>query len=92
VIPPLYLPQSDWFLAPLAPTLESIDVLQWNQSRSMPWLQFFWRLDHGERVPCAFCAGYRAPFTPSEEVVELADDNRVHLDAEYRCLIAWGGR
>ena len=48
-----------------------------------------WHLDHGERVPRALCAGCRMPIGDSE-AMDLADDNRVHLDPDYRCLIAWG--
>ena len=49
-----------------------------------------WHLDHGERVPRALCAGCRRPFVPGDDVLDLADDNRVHFDAD--CLIAWGDR
>jgi len=49
-------------------------------------------LDHGERVPRALCAGCRSPIAPGDDFLALADDNRVHFDADYRCLIAWGER
>jgi hypothetical protein len=48
-----------------------------------------WHLEHGERVPRALCAGCRRPIGDGE-ALDLADDNVVHIDAEYRCLIAWG--
>jgi hypothetical protein len=51
-----------------------------------------WHFDHGERVPRALCAGCRHPIASGDEVLDLADDNRVHLDADYRCLIAFGER
>jgi hypothetical protein len=38
-----------------------------------------WHLEHGERVPRALCAGCRRPFAPSDEGLDLADGNRVHL-------------
>jgi hypothetical protein len=52
-----------------------------------------WHLDHGERVPRHLCAGCRQPIDPAyDEILDLADDNRVHLADGYRCLIAWGRR
>jgi hypothetical protein len=52
-----------------------------------------WHLERGERVPRALCAGCRRPFVPGDLALdELADNNRVHFDADYRCLIAWGER
>lgn len=38
------------------------------------------------------CAGCRRPFRRGEEVLDLADTNRVHLADGYACLIAWGER
>jgi len=38
------------------------------------------------------CAGCRAPIAEGVEKLELADGNTVHLDSDYRCLIAWGDR
>ena len=51
-----------------------------------------WHLDHGERVPRELCAGCRRPIASGDDVLDLADDNRVHFDADYRCLIAFGER
>jgi hypothetical protein len=51
-----------------------------------------WHLAHSERVGRAVCAGCRRFIGPREEVLDLADDNVTHIDAEYRCLIAWGER
>jgi hypothetical protein len=51
-----------------------------------------WHLAHGERVPRHLCAGCRQPIDTGQEVLDLADDNRVHLADGYRCLIAWGRR
>ena len=48
-----------------------------------------WHLEHGERVPRDLCAGCRMPIGDGA-AMDLADDNRVHLDPDYRCLIAWG--
>jgi hypothetical protein len=36
------------------------------------------------------CAGCRTPITEGSAALDLADGNRVHLDPNYRCLIAWG--
>jgi hypothetical protein len=43
-------------------------------------------------VPRDICAGCRRPILSGEETLELADDNRVHIDNDYQCLIAWGRR
>jgi hypothetical protein len=49
-----------------------------------------WHLNHGERVPRDTCAGCRCPFRRDDKILDLADNNRVHLAAGYGCLIAWG--
>jgi hypothetical protein len=36
------------------------------------------------------CAGCRRPILPGDEILDLADDNRVHLADGYACLIRWG--
>jgi hypothetical protein len=44
-------------------------------------------------VPHQLCAGCRKPIDPADdEILDLADDNRVHIDTDHRCLIAWGRR
>jgi hypothetical protein len=48
-----------------------------------------WHLEHGERVPRDQCAGCRMPLGDAA-AMDLADGNRVHLAADYACLIAWG--
>jgi hypothetical protein len=50
-------------------------------------------MQHGERLAPGLCAGSRAPIGDvgdGVDVLALADGNRVHLDPNYRCLIAWG--
>jgi hypothetical protein len=56
-------------------TGEAIDNIYISQAA---W-EMRWHLDHGERVPPTLCAGCRRPFAPGDEVLELADGNRVHL-------------
>jgi hypothetical protein len=54
-----------------------------------------WQLDHGERVTREVCASCRRPIAPSDEALDLADDNRVHFppgEHGYDCLIRHGER
>lgn len=54
-----------------------------------------WHLEHGERVPREVCAGCRRPFALGDEILDLADDNRVHFPSGgggYDCLIRHGNR
>jgi hypothetical protein len=45
------------------------------------------------REICAgLCASCRAPIGDHIDVLDLADGYRAHLDANYRCLIAWGAQ
>jgi hypothetical protein len=55
-------------------------------------LESEWHLALGERVPRDLCAGCRRPIAPGEDVLDLADDNRVHLADGYACLIQHGER
>jgi hypothetical protein len=44
----------------------------------------------GEKIAPGLCAGCHTPITEGSAALDLADRNRVHLDPNYRCLIAWG--
>jgi hypothetical protein len=73
---------------------------QSGQSRTNPGVspdpevlrEYLWHRRHGERIAPGLCAGCRGPITESSTALDLADGNRVHLDPDYRCLIAWGGQ
>jgi hypothetical protein len=58
-------------------------------------LQDDWHLAHGERISRDLCAGCRRPIRPDDEILDLADDNRVHFphgDDSYTCLVQHGER
>jgi len=61
----------------------------WRSGFAQKRAECTWHLDQGERVPRELCAGCRSPIMPGDDVLDLADDNRVHFDADYRCLLAW---
>jgi hypothetical protein len=65
--------------------LENVDM-------SIATREMRWHVDHGERVPRDLCAGCRRPIAAHQPALDLADDNRVHLDNDYRCLIRHGER
>jgi hypothetical protein len=51
-----------------------------------------WWATHGEHVHPSRCAGCGGPLSGAPEVLRLPHEERVHLDIDYRCVIAFGRR